>query len=133
MTAPTTLSDADPVVLARGLGAGRIAIGIVLLAVPSLWSRVVTATPVRPEVISLARIAGARDLGLGLGTVLAARHGATPELRRWVQASALGDGVDSVVFLRASTFPRSARLASLAAAISATALGAAVASRLPRD
>jgi hypothetical protein len=126
-------SSADPVQLGRLIAAGRVAIGIALVAAPGLFPRLVAGTGSRQDVLALARIAGARDLGMGVGTLLAARHGATPELRRWMAASAFADGVDALAIARSSTFLGLPRLASVAAGTSAAVLGAVVCRQLPAD
>jgi hypothetical protein len=45
------------------------------------------------------RMLGARDLALGVGVLLAARHGSSG-MRGWVEAGALADAVDALAFLR---------------------------------
>jgi hypothetical protein len=127
-----TVAGRDPVALARGIAYGRIAIGLALVAAPSLWSRVVAGTPPRQDALAAARIAGARDLGMGIGTALAARRGTPAELRRWVDASALADGIDALTFLRSTSFPLLPRLAALTAVTSATVAGVLVRRALPR-
>ncbi len=129
----TPPAAADPVAIARGIAVGRIAVGIVLVVLPSVFSRVIAGVPPRQDATAAARIAGARDLGLGIGTVLAARQGGTPELRRWVEASALADGIDVLAFLRSGSFRRLPRLGSILAATGATVAGGVAARQLPRD
>jgi hypothetical protein len=122
----------DPVALARLIAAGRVAIGLGLVAVPGLFSRVVGGVEPREDAVALARIAGARDLGMGVGALLAARGGATPELRRWVAASAFADAVDAVAIARSRSFPLLPRLAAVSAGAAAALLGALAGVQLSR-
>lgn len=124
---------ADPVALARAVGLVRVAIGVGLVVAPSLWSRLLGGVPPRQDAVAAARIAGARDLGMGLGAVLAAREGATPELRRWVGASALADAVDAFAVARSDTFRALPRWAAVGAGTTATALGLLARRHLPES
>lgn len=118
--------------LARVIGAARIGIGVVAVLAPSIFPRLLVGVAPRQDVTVPVRILGARDLALGVGAVLAAREGATAELRRWVEASAFADAVDAFAFLRAGTFPALPRTASVLAAGGATLIGGGVARQLPR-
>jgi hypothetical protein len=75
----------------------------------------------------LARALGARDAALGLGTLLAQRHGGP--VRGWLEGSALADAGDAIATLIGwSARPRFGRLAVLTAATG----GALVCSLLAR-
>jgi hypothetical protein len=74
---------------------GRIAIGTAGLAVPGLAARVMGGRRGSEGVGPLfARMLGARDVALGLGTVIALDRGAP--VRGWLEGSALADAVDCV-------------------------------------
>jgi hypothetical protein len=133
MSPSPTVAGVDAVALGRLIAAGRVAIGATLVLAPSVFPRLVAGSAVRQDVIALARIAGARDLSMGVGALLAARHDATPELRRWVAASAFADAVDAVAVARSDGFRPLARLAAVAAGTSAAVLGALVSRALPTD
>jgi hypothetical protein len=109
-------------------GVARCVLGGTALVIPSLplapW---VGRARADPAVRLLARSLGARDLALGLGTLLALRHDSP--VRGWVEAGGLADAGDVVVTLGTLTaLPRWGRWAVLAAA-SGGVLAAAIASR----
>jgi hypothetical protein len=119
----------------RGIAAGvrplawaRIGLGVVAFLAPTLPTRPwVGADAARPSAKTLARALGARDVALGLGTLLAQRSGAP--VRGWLEASALadaGDVVATVIGWRSS--PRLGRVGVLLAASG----GAAACSLLAR-
>lgn len=95
------MADSDPLAhfAARGIALARVAIGVGATLAPGVVSRLQfgTKTPAGQIVV---RMLGARDLALGVGALLAARHG-SPGLRGWVEAGGFADGVDAVAFLRA--------------------------------
>ena len=109
--------------LAVGVAAGRIAIGAVSLLAPGLVGRAMTG---RDEAMGgtalFVRMVGARDLGLGLGVLLALDRGAP--VRGWLEASAVVDGIDAGAcllarhHLRTSVFPAAVGLASAGALLS---------------
>lgn len=73
----------------------RLAIGCAALATPGLSGRVALGgTGTGPEVL-LARMAGVRDIALGLGQILGERHGSA---RGFYEAAALADLGDVVAF-----------------------------------
>jgi hypothetical protein len=87
------LSSPQPV--ATAIGVGRLVLGGAFLVAPVASTRLLgldTATAKR--VGYLARMAAARDIGLGVGTLTAAGPaGAAP----WLLAGAAADAVDAVV------------------------------------
>jgi hypothetical protein len=110
--------------LAVTLAGGRIAIGVVSLLAPELVGRTMTGRDGSEGMTGLfARMVGARDLGLGLGLLVALDRGAP--LRGWLEASALVDGIDVAACLRArhhmrtSVFPAAVGLAAAGALLSA--------------
>src|SRR6476646_7626243 len=90
------------VVLARG----RIGIGVVSLLAPGLVGRtIIRRGGSRGGTRLFARMVGARDLGLGLGVLVAVERGAP--LRGWLEASAVVDGIDAAACLLARRHVRS--------------------------
>jgi hypothetical protein len=111
--------------LAVSLAGGRVALGVMSLLGPGLVGRTMTG----PEGSTggmrlLVRMVGARDLGLGLGVLLALDRGAP--VRGWLEASAVVDGIDAGAcllarrHLRGSVFPAAAGLATAGALLSAS-------------
>ena len=99
---------------ARLLSFGRIGLGVAALVAPRLPSVpwLGDAESRRPSVQLFARSLGARDVALGLGPVLALRHGAPA--RGWIEAGGLADAGDMVGTLLAwRTLPRQTRLVML--------------------
>jgi hypothetical protein len=110
--------------LAVSLARGRIAIGVASLLVPALVGRTITGRDGSEGGTRLfARMVGARDLGLGLGLLLALDRGAP--VRGWLEASAVVDGIDAAACLlarhhiRTSVFPGAFGLATAGALLSA--------------
>lgn len=99
---------------ARWLSYARTGLGVTALVAPRLPSApwVGDADARRPTVQLFARSLGARDVALGLGPVLALRHGAPA--RGWLEAGALADAGDLVATLVAwRSLPRRTRVAML--------------------
>jgi hypothetical protein len=90
--------DALADLVARGIALARVAIGVGATFAPSLVARLQFGSASPAQMITV-RMLGARDLALGAGALLAARHGANG-LRGWVEAGALADAVDAAAFLR---------------------------------
>jgi hypothetical protein len=114
----------EPTDMAVGLGRGRITIGVVSLLAPRLVGRVITGAATSGDGTSLfARMVGARDIGLGLGVLIALDRGAP--VRGWLEASALVDGIDAAACLlardhiRTSLLPGVTGLAASGAVLSA--------------
>ena len=105
--------------LVRGIALARIAIGVVATAAPRAGARFQFGAATPAQAVTL-RMLGARDLGLGIGALLAARHGSAG-LRGWAEAGALADAVDALAFLRdgPAASARGPRLTALVAAGSA--------------
>jgi len=110
--------------LAVSLAGGRIAIGVVSLLAPGLVGRTITGGGGSEGGTRLfARMVGARDLGLGLGLLVALDRGAP--VRGWLEASAVVDGIDAAACLlarhhiRTSVFPGAFGLATAGAVLSA--------------
>ena len=110
--------------LAVSLARGRIAIGVVSLLAPELVGRTITGrTGSEGGTRLFVRMVGARDLGLGLGVLVALDRSAP--VRGWLEASAVVDGLDAAACLlarhhiRASVFPGAVGLATAGALLSA--------------
>lgn len=73
----------------------RIAIGVAAVVTPGLAARVMAGRRRSDGIAPLfARMLGARDVALGLGTVIALDRG--KPVRGWLEGSALADTVDCV-------------------------------------
>jgi hypothetical protein len=114
--------------LAISLARGRIAIGVVSLLAPGFVARTMTGRAVSEgETRLFARMVGARDLGLGLGVLVALDRGAP--VRGWLEASAAVDGIDAAACLlarhqiRTSVLPGAVGLATAGALLSAWLAG----------
>ena len=109
--------------MAVSLARGRVAIGVVALLAPAFVGRVMTGREGSGGGAALfARMVGARDLGLGLGLLIALNRGVP--VRGWLEASALVDGIDAAACLlardhiRTSMFPGAVGLATVGALLS---------------
>lgn len=79
---------------------GRIAFGAAAVVAPGLAARVMGGRRGSHGIAPLfARMLGARDIALGLGTVIALDRGAP--VRGWLEGSALADAADSVACVAA--------------------------------
>ncbi len=118
--------DVDATV--RALGAGRIALGVGFTLTPGLALRL---WPGRPAPAAgadaavarmLARSTGGRDISLGVGLLLAQKHGSS--VRGWLEAGMLADVADAVAILVAFPhLPRTKAVLMLAAALGTAAAG----------
>ena len=123
--------DAAPDVRALSLisAAGRMAIGIGLLAAPELSLRALGFNDVSPATVAVARVAGIRDLVLG-GVTLGALDDPERLLGATI-ANATADAGDVAAFaFAARSGERAAGLRGVAAALPATLAGIWVARRL---
>jgi hypothetical protein len=114
--------------LAVSLAGGRIAIGVVSLLAPGFVGRTMTGRGGSEGAMRLfARMVGARDLGLGLGLLIALNRGAP--VRGWLEASAVVDGIDATACLlardhiRTRVFPGAVGLAVAGALLSVRLAG----------
>lgn len=121
------LSKAQARAVALSVARLRVALGVVALVAPDAALRPwIGATGRGPSRRVLARSLGARDIALGLGTLVAARRDAP--VRGWVEAGALADAGDVLGTLVAfGHLPRAGRLLVLASAAGAVAAGAVAA------
>jgi stage V sporulation protein SpoVS len=110
-----------------GHAAVRTAIGTVAVTRPSLavrpWVGTAAATSLPSRV--LGRAAGARDLALGAGALLAVGRDDITALRRWTAAGAVCEAVQAITILGTwRELPRSGRMLVVGSAAMAAALGA---------
>ena len=78
------------------MGLLRCTVGAVLFVAPGRFLRLSSREAPTGAAILLLRTIGIRDLVLGTGTVLAARHGSEDDLRRWTTIGAASDSLDVV-------------------------------------
>ncbi len=117
---------------------GRVALGVIALLRPGVPARpwVGAALAASPAGQVFGRALGGRDLGLGLGALLALRRpdssaGAGRIAAGWVASGALADGADVLATLAAwPALPRWGRLGILGLAGGATAVGVLTAATL---
>jgi len=114
----------------RAVAALRVALGVSAIISPRL-----AATPwvgwstTEPAGTVLGRAAGARDIALGAGALLAVRQGARAE-RTWVALAAFCDVVDATTtFAHWHRLPSPGRALVSAAAAGAAVVGAAAVAR----
>jgi hypothetical protein len=110
--------------LAVSLARGRIAIGVVSLLAPGFVGRTMSGRDASAGATRLfARMVGARDLGLGLGLLVALDRAAP--VRGWLEASAVVDGIDAAAcvlarhHIRTSVLPGAVGMAATGALLSA--------------
>ena len=113
--------------LASGLG--RVAIGLGLLAAPDQAMRALGFTGVSSATVAVGRVAGVRDLVLGIATLAALND--RDRLRVATLANAVADAGDTFAFGAAlGASERAAGLRGVAAALPAAVAGAWTAWRL---
>ncbi len=108
--------------VARLLASGRVAIGVVAMATPTVMARPWIGDPAgSPTSKLLARTMGGRDLALGLGAL---RSLGLPdqEARPWLALGGMADAVDALATLVAfGSLPRRTRWGILALTVGAAA------------
>ena len=116
----------------RAVAFGRIALGVSYLATPGmalkLWPGRAGTTE-RDEALlrMMARHTGGRDIGLGVGALLAQKHDAP--VRGWLEAAMLADVLDAVSIVVAFRhLPRTKAVLMLGAAIGTAVAGRQLAS-----
>lgn len=118
-----------PVTVGRLLGAARTAIGVAALAAPrAAVRRGLSAPGPSGEAVVAVRLAGGRDLALGLGT-LAACGGPAPSLAGWLAAGALVDVIDAAAHATAAPLRPGVRVGTPLVATAAAVMGLAAARR----
>lgn len=119
----------DDAVLAMSLSRVRIAVGAAAALAPGLASRLMGGKKAGGIAPLFARMLGARDIALGLGTVIALDRG--KPVRGWLEGSALADSGDFIACMLArDEMPRSAFGLAAGAAAWAAGLGVLLSRRL---
>lgn len=104
----------------------RVAAGLVEMVAPRLWTRALLDSTQRgPAASTVVRLKGGRDVALGIGTLMAARHDGS--VRGWMEAAALTDLLDAVVL---AADPERVVAAWLRGVGAATGVGVAVVTAL---
>ena len=107
---------------ARGIAAGRVAIGLGLMVSPNLVTKPwLGSDGTSPGGRVLARGMGARDVAIGIAGLVAPKGAA---LRGAVAAGVVGDIADAAAAAIEDSEPRSGRMLTLAVASSAVVVGA---------
>jgi hypothetical protein len=117
------LTDDAPRAAIIGLGAGRIAIGLGLWIAPEALARVLGLRDLGPEALAIARVAGTRDVLLGVWQLRALQD--REALVRATTAGAIADAGDALAFAIATRDPRArgAGWRGILTAVPATAVG----------
>jgi hypothetical protein len=120
----------DEATLALWLARVRLAFGVTAIAAPRFAARVTSGKPqavgIEPQ---LARMLGARDIALALGTIVALDHGAP--VRGWLEGSALADAGDALASLAGrKQIARHSLIGTVALASGSAVLCAVLARRL---
>lgn len=118
-----TPAGPDRVVIA--LAAGRIGVGMLLLARPGLLPALLRVDRTSSTRTAWAlRMVGGREIGLGLGSVIAGRAEPSSARRPWVAAGLISDGTDAIAIAAAIAAGTLARRPATVIAASAAALAA---------
>jgi len=116
VSAATSTIDEQVQRLAVLLARGRVGVGAAMLAAAGPLARLSLGSS-EPGARAAARLAGGRDLALGLGALTSVRESAHgPE---WISMGALVDGIDAVVLLVTPRLPLRCRLFGVVAGASA--------------
>ena len=109
----------------RAVAALRVVLGVTALVAPGIAARPwVGRSAGEPAGTVLGRAAGARDIALGAGALLAARQGVRAE-RTWVAAGVFCDTLDATTtFAHWRLLPSPGRLLVSGAAVGAAVVGA---------
>ncbi len=120
--------------LAQLVAVGRIGIGCIALAAPTVMTRPwIGDAAESPDARLLARTMGGRDLALGLGTLRALAVD-DAEARPWVALAGMADAVDALVTVLAfRRLPRVTRWGILASTTGAAVVSFRVALALEPD
>jgi|GEM_PF-3834933 len=122
----------DPLTISRLIAAGRIAIGVTAFARPTVGGAAFRSGQLPPEGVDGWRLAGARDIALGVGVFMAGRR-APGRMRGWVEAGTLADAMDVVAFASSPGLRTAARVGGAAVAAGAAAVGILAAREITRD
>lgn len=95
-----------------GIARGRIVMGLAMLILPGVMLRILFGRNAStPSARVLARMFGAREFVLGVGTVTSVKEGTQDA--EWVSASAMADAVDGLAMAFSPGVPRRSRPAAL--------------------
>jgi hypothetical protein len=101
-----------------GVARGRIVMGLAMLLVPGLMLRLLFGRHASsPTGRVMARMFGARELVLGVGTVTSVKE--RKQDAEWVSACAVADAVDGLVMAFSPGVPRRSRPAALVGGVAA--------------
>jgi hypothetical protein len=124
--------DLDANDLARMLSSARIAIGVALFIAPARVMHAWTGEDSSPGMKHAARSMGARDIAIGLGTLVAMDRNRS--VSRWLEAQAFSDAADAVGTLLAfKHMPRFKRWVFLVVEGGAAFLGMQLAEAFQED
>ncbi len=124
----------DVAATVRAIGYGRVALGASYLLTPGLalrmWPGGAPAAGADGALLRMmARSTGGRDIGLGLGALLALKHGSP--VRGWLEAAMLADVADAAAIAVAFRhLPRAKAVLMLGAALGTAAAGRKLASAI---
>lgn len=104
--------DLDTRTLALAIARGRVVLGVVASVVPGLVARAAPGES-SPGTRALSRMAGARDLALGVGAVTSLKE--HTQDAEWVGMGAVVDLLDGCALLVTRHLPRRARFAGVGA------------------
>lgn len=114
--------------IATALAAGRVAFGVGMFATPGLFGKGwIGADAERPGTQMVMRVAGIRDIVLGLGGLMALSNGEDAE--RWIEAGIVADAGDAAAAVLARGQASAVTVASTAL-IAGAAAGAGVYARM---
>jgi hypothetical protein len=100
------------------LARGRIVMGLAMSLVPGVMLRVLFGRNASTQTARvLARMFGAREIVLGIGTVTSVKE--RTQDAEWVSACAVADAVDGLVMALSPGVPRRSRPAALVGGVSA--------------
>lgn len=118
--------------LVRYLSMARVSIGAVTALMPRRAIRVWLGEPATPGLRHAARSLGARDVALGIGTLVALENGG--DVSRWLEAQAMSDAADAAATLaNFKQMPRRRRWLLLVAPVVAAILGLNLAGAFDED
>ena len=117
--------------IATALAAGRVAIGTAMFAAPGLFGKGwIGDDAERPGTQLIMRVAGIRDLVLGLGSLTALSSG--QDAKRWLEAGIVADAGDATAAILGRGEASALTVASTAV-LAAGAAGAGVYARVNLD
>jgi hypothetical protein len=115
----------------KAFAMGRVGIGTVAILLPRLFLRSWLGKGANtPATRMLARMVGARDVGLGLGVIIALSHDAP--VRGWLEAATVADSGDfAATVLAFRHLPTLSAIGTALASLGGAAYGRYLASAIP--